>query len=104
MRTVGLSLGLVLLCLLRTEAEDIGAAGLDKSQVICSIPGKGRWERSLQSPGWGLERCFGTGDSWGPRSHCWLCCHTQARAITQLQRRCPKQGFWCLEGCRCPMA
>ncbi|KAM6237347.1 lipocalin-like 1 protein isoform 2-T2 [Spheniscus humboldti] len=37
MRTVGLSLGLVLLCLLRTEAEDIGAAGLDKSQIA------GKW-------------------------------------------------------------
>ncbi|XP_076211256.1 lipocalin-like 1 protein [Aptenodytes patagonicus] len=37
MRTVGLSLGLVLLCLLRAEAEDIGAAGLDKSQIA------GKW-------------------------------------------------------------
>lgn len=65
MRTVRLSLGLALLCLLRAEAENLGAAGLDTSKVICDIPGKGRWERGLRSPGWGLERCFGTGDSRG---------------------------------------
>lgn len=47
MRTVGLSLGLALLCLLRARAEDLGVAGLDKSKVIHSIPGKGRWERGL---------------------------------------------------------
>ncbi|XP_054076612.1 lipocalin-like 1 protein [Rissa tridactyla] len=37
MRTVGLSLGLALLCLLCAEAEDPGAAGLDKSQI------EGKW-------------------------------------------------------------
>ncbi|XP_009809616.1 lipocalin-like 1 protein [Gavia stellata] len=37
MRTVGLSLGLALLCLLRAEAEDLGAAGLDKSKIA------GKW-------------------------------------------------------------
>lgn len=51
MRTVGLSLGLALLCLLHAEAEDLGAAGLDKSKVMRSIPGKGRWESGLRSPG-----------------------------------------------------
>lgn len=38
MRTVVLSLGLALLCLLRAEA---GAAGLDRSKVTCSTPGEG---------------------------------------------------------------
>ncbi|KAK4811529.1 hypothetical protein QYF61_011577 [Mycteria americana] len=42
MRTAGLSLGLALLCLLRAEAEGLGALGLDKSKVIRSISGKGR--------------------------------------------------------------
>ncbi|XP_075026269.1 lipocalin-like 1 protein [Calonectris borealis] len=37
MRTVGLSLGLALLCLLHAEAEDLGAAGLDKSKIA------GKW-------------------------------------------------------------
>ncbi|XP_072739271.1 lipocalin-like 1 protein [Ciconia boyciana] len=37
MRTVGLSLGLALLCLLRAEAEGLGAAGLDKSKIA------GKW-------------------------------------------------------------
>ncbi|XP_009469773.1 PREDICTED: lipocalin-like 1 protein [Nipponia nippon] len=37
MRTLGLSLGLALLCLLRVEAEDAGAVGLDKSKVA------GKW-------------------------------------------------------------
>ncbi|KAM6372418.1 extracellular fatty acid-binding protein-like isoform 2-T2 [Pluvialis apricaria] len=37
MRTVGLSLGLALLCLLRAEAEDLGAVGLDKSKIA------GKW-------------------------------------------------------------
>ncbi|KAM6117419.1 lipocalin-like 1 protein [Phoenicopterus ruber ruber] len=37
MRTVGLSLGLALLCLLRAEAEHLGAAGLDKSKIA------GKW-------------------------------------------------------------
>ncbi|XP_040463458.1 lipocalin-like 1 protein [Falco naumanni] len=37
MRTVGLSLGLALLCLLRARAEDRGVAGLDKSKIA------GKW-------------------------------------------------------------
>ncbi|KAM6316290.1 extracellular fatty acid-binding protein-like isoform 2-T2 [Podargus strigoides] len=37
MRTMGLSLGLALLCLLHVEAEDPGAVGLDKSKVA------GKW-------------------------------------------------------------
>ncbi|XP_040975925.1 extracellular fatty acid-binding protein-like isoform X2 [Aquila chrysaetos chrysaetos] len=37
MRTVGLSLGLALLCLLRAEAENFGAAGLDTSKIA------GKW-------------------------------------------------------------
>ncbi|KAM9256629.1 lipocalin-like 1 protein isoform 2-T2 [Cariama cristata] len=37
MRTVGLSLGLALLCLLCAEAEDLGAVGLDKSKI------EGKW-------------------------------------------------------------
>ncbi|XP_068270154.1 lipocalin-like 1 protein [Nyctibius grandis] len=37
MRTLGLSLGLALLCLLRAEAADLGAAGVDKSKI------EGRW-------------------------------------------------------------
>lgn len=64
MRTVGLILGLALLCLLCVEAEDLGADGLDKSKVICTILGKGRWECGLQPPGWGPESWFGTGNSW----------------------------------------
>lgn len=38
MRTAVLSLGLALLCYLHAEAEELGAAGLDKSEVI---PGEG---------------------------------------------------------------
>lgn len=104
MRTVRLSLGLALLCLLRAEAENLGAVGLDTSKVICSITGKGRWERGLRSPGWGLERCFGTGVSRGHHSHHWLCCHTQMRAVTQLQRRCPSGDFGAWRRCMCPIA
>ncbi|XP_052671031.1 extracellular fatty acid-binding protein-like [Harpia harpyja] len=37
MRTVGLNLGLALLCLLRAEAENFGAAGLDKTKIA------GKW-------------------------------------------------------------
>ncbi|XP_074702523.1 lipocalin-like 1 protein [Strix aluco] len=37
MRTMGLSLGLALLCLLRVEAENLGVAGLDKSKIA------GKW-------------------------------------------------------------
>lgn len=85
MRTVGLSLGLALLCLLCAEAEDLGAVGLDKSKVSRSIPGKRRWERGLRSPGWGLGRCFGTGDGWGTCSHHQLHCHTLVRAVAHLQ-------------------
>ena len=40
MRTVGLSLGLALLCWLRVDAGGPGAVGLDKSKVIRSIPGR----------------------------------------------------------------
>lgn len=40
MRTVVLSLGLALLCLLRAEA---GAAGPDRSKVTCSTPGREAW-------------------------------------------------------------
>ncbi|XP_074967944.1 lipocalin-like 1 protein isoform X1 [Phalacrocorax aristotelis] len=38
MRTMGLSLSLALLCLLRVEAEVLGAAGLDRSKIIA-----GKW-------------------------------------------------------------
>lgn len=39
MRTLGLSLGLALLCLLRVQAADLGAAELDERKVTL---GKGR--------------------------------------------------------------
>lgn len=76
MRTMGLSLGLALLCLLRVGAEDLGAAELDMSKVTAaSWEGQeGAWPPLT---GWGLQRWLCAGDI--P----WLCCPTEVRVVTQ---------------------
>lgn len=62
MRTLGLSLGLALLCSLHAGAKDLGAAGLDKSKVIHSIPGRegGSVTSGYQGGDWGGVLVLGT--------------------------------------------
>lgn len=93
MRTLGLSLGLALLCLLRVQAADLGAAELDERKVTL---GKGREGNggvcSLVTSRAG--RTLGVEVFWycgqlGSLQPPLLCCHTQVRAVTRLLHRRP---------------